>query len=246
MPNERNNAGESTPGLTGDCAFLHEVLNALPCEVVVRDRTSRILFANDAFAASYQSTRAALLGSLDRENWAGFGRSAEEIEAWLAEDREVIDAGRTKDYIQEIHRPSGETVYFHNVKLPFTLADGTCCVLAMYNEVTEQRRLDDKLRRAQAAAAELEGIHKTTVTYAHEINNPLTAILANAQILLDNEDLGAVEYSAEILEMLRDINAAALRIRDVIHKMETLHSAKTRPYLDRSELIDLRGDEPPE
>jgi signal transduction histidine kinase len=118
-------------------------------------------------------------------------------------------------------------------------------VLAMYNEVTEQRRHDDELRQAQAAAAELEGIHKTTVTYAHEVNNPLTAILANTQILLDNEELGAMEYSAEILEMLQDINAAALRIRDVIHQLENLHAAKTRPYLDRSELIDLRDDEPP-
>jgi len=230
----------------GDCAFLFEVINALPCEVVVRDRDSRIIFANDAFAASYNSTRQALLGSLDRENWASRGRSAEEIENWLAEDRQVIEAGSTMDYIQEIQRPGGETVYFHNVKLPFTLADGTRCVLAMYYEVTEQRRHDNELRSAQAAAAELEGIHKTTVTYAHEVNNPLTAILANTQILLDNEELGAMEYSSEILDMLQDINAAALRIRDVIQKMENLHTAKTRPYLDRSELIDLRGDEPSE
>lgn len=238
----KQNRAQPETAAAGNVA-LHRVLDALPYEVVIRDRDSRILYANRAFAASYQSTTDKLIGTRDEENWTRFSRPAEDIANWLAEDREVIEEGQTKDYVQEIQRPDGEVVYFHNVKLPFRLADGSVAVMALYHEVTEQLRRDEELRLAQAAAAELEGIHKTTVTYAHEVNNPLTAILANTQILLDNEDLGFADYPADMSEMLHDINSAAIRIRDVIHKLENLHNAKTKPYLEHDALIDLDAED---
>lgn len=230
-------AAGQQPGLINE-AFLRGVVDALPSEVVVRDAESRILFANSAFGSTYDRTAHEVIGLRDADLWAEFGRPAAQIEGWLAEDREIMASGVTREYVEKIERPSGEVVYFHNVKQPIILADGTRCLLAMYTDVTARETAEEKVREARAHSAELAGIHKTAVTYAHEINNPLTGILGLAQVLLDGD---AAQPDAG--EMLAEIKAAALRIRDVIRKLERINEPRTKPYLNHSQRLDLEDEE---
>lgn len=220
--------------MTTSPAFLRSVVDTLPSEVVVRDADARILFANTAFAATYERTPEQVVGLRDSDLWAEFGRPPEQIAAWLEEDREVLASGVTREYVQRIERPSGEVVYFHNVKKPITLSDGACCLLAMYIDVTQRERAEEEARNARAHAAELAGIHKTAVTYAHEINNPLAGIIGLVQVLVE-ECLDQPEQ----LEMLGEIKTAAERIRDVIRKLESLSEPRTKPYLNHSQRLDL-------
>jgi PAS domain S-box-containing protein len=217
--------------------FLWEVINSLPVEIVVRDADSLILLANSEFCAIQNQTPEEIIGQRDADIWASHGRPQEQIAEWQAEDREIIATGAAKEYIQEIRRESGETVYFHNLKKRLTLPDGSHYVLAMYTEITERKRMEDQLRRARDQAAELSGIHKTSVTYAHEISNPLTGVLALVQVLLEGE-----QCTAEAKAQLKEIQVASERIRDVIRKIDSLREPKTRHYLDRPELLDLRED----
>jgi len=214
--------------------FLRSVVDTLPSEVVVRNTEGRILFANQAFAATYGRTADEVIGMLDPDLWAEFGRPPEQVADWLAEDREVLATGVTREYVERIERPSGEVVYFHNIKKPITLSNGTRCLLAMYIDVTEREQAEEEAQRARAHAAELAGIHKTAVTYAHEVNNPLTGIIGLVQVLIE-ECLDQPEH----LEMLGEIKAAAQRIRDVIHKLESLSEPRTKPYLNHSQRLDL-------
>jgi len=218
--------------------FLRNVVDTVPVEIVVRDAGSRILFANDAFAATYGRKWQEVIGKRDADLWAQHHRPPEEIAAWLAEDREVLEQGVVKDYVQEIRRPSGEIVYFHNVKKPITLANGARCVLAMYSNITERKRVEEELRDTHAQAAELAGIHKTTATYAHEISNPLTGLMGLIQMLID-EPCGPKEAYPMLLEMRN----AAKRISEVLRKLQQLELPKTRSYLGREELLDLDDDE---
>lgn len=227
----------TTPALFDCPIFLTNILATAPLEIVVRDADSRIVFVNEAFSRFYGCCPADMLGLLDKDIWFMYGRSPVQIDDWLTQDRHVLETGDTLEYVQEIIRASGEVVFFHNIKKVITHSDGTRYLMAMYTDITEQQRAENKLSEARRAEAELAGIRKITATYAHEINNPLTGILGLAQILLeDNGD----DESAE--EMLTEIQAAARRIKHVIQKMESISHPKTRPYLERAELIDLRDD----
>ncbi len=97
-------------------------------------------------------------------------------------------------------------------------------------------RMEKSRMASEKQAAELETIHSTTATYAHEINNPLTGILGIAQILLEDDlDSGACR------DMLGDILEAAVRIRNVIHKMEKLTEVRFKPYFGSTEILDLEN-----
>jgi signal transduction histidine kinase len=85
----------------------------------------------------------------------------------------------------------------------------------------------DKARRTVAA--------EMAVTVNHEINNPLTAILGNVQLMM----LRSNELSAETIAKLQTIELSAMRIRDVTQKMMNLREVRSIPYADGSTMIDL-------
>jgi len=215
--------------------FMNTVVNTLPYEIVVRDGDSRILFANEKFANVYGYTADELVGQLDCQMWMDGGRPQEQIDAWLAEDQEILESNESREYIQEIVRPNGNVVHIFNIKQVITLADGSRCILGMYTDVTEAKRTEEELVMARDEAAELAGIRKTAATYAHEINNPLTGILGSVQLIL--EDGG---FDEETTMLLNEVVKASRRIKDVINRMSELDSHSSRPYLDKTEIIDLR------
>lgn len=214
--------------------FLKQVLDTMPGEIVVRDADSRIYFANRAFAATYGLRAEDVIGTLDADHWAARGRPPEQIALWLREDRAVLESGQPIEYVQEINRPNGEHAYFLNYKTAINLADGKRYLFAQYTNITERRRMELKLARAEAVNAELAGIHKATVTYAHEINNPLTGVLALAQLMLEHEDcpMGFREPLCELMD-------AARRIATTIKQLEAIEIPMTKQYLGRLELLDL-------
>ncbi len=214
--------------------FLLRVIDAMPGQVAVRDADSVILFANRAFAATYNKTVEQVTGQRDADLWAEMGRPAEQIALWLAEDREVLASGTGIEYIQEIVRANGEHAYFHNFKEVLHLPGGERYLLAQYADISERRRRELELAQAEALSAELAGIRKIAVTYAHEINNPLTGIIGLAQLMRDHG--GSPQ---ELREMLAQQVDMARRIAAVTHKLQVLVTARTKSYLGRAELLDL-------
>ena len=108
-------------------------------------------------------------------------------------------------------------------------------------DVSEATRLSRELRASEKrimAAAQAATLGEISVALAHELNQPLSAILSNAQaaqrfLATDNFDL------AEIREILTDIVSDNHRATDVIQKMRTLlKKGVLNPQpLDANELI---------
>jgi len=106
------------------------------------------------------------------------------------------------------------------------------------------------LEQKSTAHRELEAVLKMALTMQHEINNPLTGILGNSEILRDWKNLapGDVEKCIDV------INQSARRIRDIVHQMSKVTTVVSAPYLAGKEMIDIRksqsgepggGEEPP-
>ena len=93
-----------------------------------------------------------------------------------------------------------------------------------------RRTAEEELRKARYLA----GIGEMTITIQHEINNPLTGILANAELLImDAKEKG------QPTEELRLIVEQAQRISALVRRMGELKDPKTVEYPGGARMVDL-------
>jgi len=96
-------------------------------------------------------------------------------------------------------------------------------------------------RIAQQEAAKvrwLAGIAETTTALAHEINNPLTTLLMNAELLEEAEP-------GEATESIAQIRIAANRIAGVVQRLASVHEPRSVKYVGDSRMLDLSPEEEP-
>ncbi len=85
----------------------------------------------------------------------------------------------------------------------------------------------------------LSAIVETAVTVNHEVNNPLTAILGNVQLLLlKREDL-----DDDLKEKLKIIEASAMKIKDVTQRLMRLTTPRSVEYSDGTKMVDISEEE---
>ncbi len=89
----------------------------------------------------------------------------------------------------------------------------------------------EKLVKSERAAA----ITETAVTINHEVNNPLTAILGNTQLMLMSRD----KLPADVVAKLETIERSAIKIRETTAKLMSIIEPVTGPYASGLEMIDI-------
>jgi DNA-binding response OmpR family regulator len=105
-------------------------------------------------------------------------------------------------------------------------------------EIAGQRIIQNAARRAAEAELArsrwLAGIGETTIAIEHEINNPLSALLGHAELLLMEEGM-----TAEQRDSLRIIQEQAGRIAEVVRRLAKLKNPQSVEYLGGSRMLDL-------
>ena len=107
-------------------------------------------------------------------------------------------------------------------------------VVHMAEQIERQNKELLETRDRLVIAERLAAIGQIGLTIRHEINNPLTGILGLTQWLLEQEP-GLSESARNDLQTIEDL---ALRIRDIVKKLETVED-QTKPYLGSTRMIDL-------
>ena len=95
-------------------------------------------------------------------------------------------------------------------------------------------------RREQAHATEVEKLktlRKVVASVPHEVNNPLAAILMSAEAL-EHRHGG----DPDVLSRSRMIQENALRIRDILKRLERVRSVVPKPYVAGERILEL-GEE---
>jgi len=92
-----------------------------------------------------------------------------------------------------------------------------------------------------AEKARLQAILETAIAVNHEVNNPLTAVLGNTQLLL----LQAENLDAQTLKRLKAIEESALRIKEVTQKLLKQNKIRTTEYPGGLRMLDLSDSETP-
>jgi hypothetical protein len=124
---------------------------------------------------------------------------------------------------------------FRNIIAELDTPTGYDEVMQAFIQLQEDHKLVVKGERVAA-------ILEAAVAVNHEINNPLTAILGNAQLLLLDKD----KLSPDILNKLNTIEKSAMRIRRVTQKLMAVVEPVTTPYIDGLQMLDLEKSSPEE
>ena len=98
-------------------------------------------------------------------------------------------------------------------------------------DVTEQKELRELLVKAERLAA----IGQIGIAMRHEINNPLTTVIGNTELLMDRIE----GEGGDMKKRLELILNNALRISEIVKRMQELKSDKTVEYRKGVKMTDL-------
>ena len=182
------------------------------------------------------------------------GQTDEDIQdfGWLAavhpDDRErsrqlweqaIIGKGMYENELRVRTRNSGYR-YFHAHAVPILAADGTVHEwIGANTDITDRKKAESELRQQREELARISRIStmgELAASLAHELNQPLTAILSNAQAA--QRFLAAKPADLEeVLDILKDIVQDNTRAGEVIHRMRALAKKEEVAFVR----LDLAG-----
>lgn len=229
--------------------FLRQVIDIAPNLIFAKDRAGRFTLANKAVARIYGTTVDELIGRTD----ADFNVNAAEVAAFREDDLRVMDTLEELVILEEhVTDAAGREHCLQTVKRPIVGADGKADqVLGVATDITAHNLVSREAGSQHGELAHLSRIAmvaQLSASIAHELTQPLTAILGNGQAALQMLDSGAASR-ADVREVLRDIVADGKRAAQVIQGLRMLleRGQPKREPLDANALANdvlriVRGD----
>lgn len=144
---ERKRADES---IRQQQLVLRRVLDTNRNTIFVKDRDSRIVLANQAMADFYGLTVDEVTGQCQSEIHAQYGADPDDIAAWLADDRQVIDFGEPLDREETGTDRNGVTHFYHTMKYRLMIAADRPTVLTITEDITERKLAEEALRESES------------------------------------------------------------------------------------------------
>lgn len=134
-------------------ALLGAVMEAVPGVVYAKDCDGRMLIANRGTAELVGKPLAAIVGRTDLE----FLDDKREAEAVMANDRRIMEQGRTQAIEEAVSGPDGTHLVWFSTKAPLRGADGAVIgVVGASVDITERKRAEEALRAREAELTEAQ------------------------------------------------------------------------------------------
>jgi two-component system sensor kinase FixL len=231
---------KSEEALEKERAFLRQVIDIDPNFIFAKDREGRFTLANRAVAEAYGTTVEDLIGKTD----ADFNPHAEEVQSFHRMDLEVIDTLQERFIPEEpITDAKGKVRWLQTVKRPIIEKDGFANqVLGASTDITWRKATETELQRNRDELAHMTRVStlgELAASLAHELNQPLTGILSNAQAAQRFLSLNPADLD-EVREILKDIVDDDNRAAEVIQKLRALYKKEALAFaaLDLPSVID--------
>ena len=208
---DRKNAEEA---LRGSEKRYRELLDALPVAVYTTDAEGRITLYNEA-AAAFAGRRA----EPGKDQWCVTHRLYRPDGTFLPHDEcpmaVTLHAGEPQRGVEAIaERPDGTRAWF--IPHPTVVRDASGNITGGINvlvDITERKLAEERQQKSDAALRKSEKFAETgrmAATIAHEINNPLEAIV-NLWYLLSQD----TSLSADAQEKLKTLGAELSRVSHI-------------------------------
>jgi PAS domain S-box-containing protein len=215
---------------------LRLITNALPALIAYVDSNQRYRFNNNAYTEWFGISPEQALGRSIRDvvGEGVYRRVGPYVERALA--------GENIRFTEDIDMGDGRLVSIDAIYVPDIAEDGRVCgiyILAL--DVTERNRAQKESKHLQEElihAGRISTMGELAGALAHEINQPLSAIMSNAQAA--RRYLGAPQPDmSEIQEILADIVEDDARAGEVINRLRALlkHAQTDRQALDLNSIL---------
>lgn|GEM_PF-2643035 len=187
--------------------------------ITVMDRDGRVQYTNRALAplAPEETIGRTMFEYIGKEQ---HGLLAQKLQR-------VFETGETQSYEMRSDITGVGPRWFSSKMIPVKHDREVVSVITIASDITERKRVEEereRLRQQLAYAEKMESLGHLARGVAHEINNPLTSVLATAELILDEMCDENVSRS-DIEQIVRE----ARRIQDTIRSF--LGFAKARDFV---------------
>jgi two-component system, LuxR family, sensor kinase FixL len=212
-----------------------DLLNLTHDTIMVRDLNAVITFWNRGAEEMYQWTREEAIGQVSHDLLRTmFPNPLEQITA------ELIRTGRWEGELIHTRRDGTQVVAASRWALQSDEQGRPIATLEINNDITERKQAEEALRKAQqdlAHVSRVTALGELTASIAHEINQPLAAVVTNGNAglrwLAASPNLD--EARAALQRIIRDGNRAS----EVIKRIRALLKKSTlqKMPLDINEVV---------
>lgn len=199
-------------------ARLATIVEHLPCGVMILDAAGKVVMVNDAVGRIAGAVPSGLMPLTDQPQTLDL-RDPDTAAPFPAEQSPIQRAlaGHIVDAQQALFRRPGESVDRRAQLSAAPMRDrqgGVRGAVVVLTEVTE-------LHRAIAERGRLDGAVKTAGLITHELNNKLTAVLANADLIASELEGEARQFAEEIVRNAEDAAEIVARLNQLVRFEET-------------------------
>jgi PAS domain S-box-containing protein len=215
---------------TMDRRFLN-FINSAHDWITIKNLESRYQLVNKSCAHALNRKPADFIGKTPREIFP-----KDQASVIISNDKEVIDCNCYREY-DEAKSINGTVRQFHTVRFPLTDYKGRVVgICNIGRDVTSEKELQAQL----VQSAKLAAVGQLAAGVAHEINNPLTGILAFAEDMMDD-----VPEDSDMHKDLQVIVRETMRCRNIVRNLldfsrqEQLNLESVSPNLIVDQTISL-------
>ena len=214
--------------------ILPQLIDALSDAVVVVDRAQRVVAANRRYLEAFGDRRAAVIGTHcaevlhcpDRDAGSRDGRCSA---------CEVLELKRAVRRVRNMTDPSGAQRRWEATYNPVLGPDDEVShVVEVWRDITERSDLEAQLAHSERLAS----LGTLAAGVAHELNNPMAAILAGVERLrrwLTREQMLPAGSKADVDSVLQGIERETQRCTETTSKLLLL----AQPYRAATAWVDL-------
>ena len=186
--------------------------------ISIKDLDGRYVIVNPVCAAAFNKKPEDFIGKSPQELL-----DPKVTQSIIAHDKNVLQQNKHMAF-DEIFTIDGRDHHFHTVRFPLHDYKGsTIGVCTISRNVSSERDLQNQL----AQSAKLAAVGKLAAGVAHEINNPLTGILAFAEDMIEE-----FEDDSPFKDDINVIIREALRCRDIVRNLLDF-SRQDTPHLEK-------------
>jgi PAS domain S-box-containing protein len=206
---------------------MQAMLDHVPAAVYWKDADGRYQSVNHRFEEVFHVTSNMAVGRTDHELFP-----AARGEAYRDSDQRVMQ-GKQEMEFEEAVNLDGETRIHFSIKFPLLDLDGRpYAVCGVSTDVTELRKTRQEVTELRHQVWHAERVARTdaiAASLAHELNQPLAAILSNAQAALRFLDQPAPD-TGELREILSDIVHDDKRASGVVSGLRSISRRQEMPH----------------
>ncbi len=215
--------------------FLESLIDASVDGIIASDMDGNIILYNQGAERIYGYRPEEVVGRMSvRQLYPGDG--AAEVLRKLRSDQHG-GLGRLSPTLMEALGKNGERIPIRLSAAMIYERGEPVATFGIFTDLREKLRVEERLAEAQQKLASTEKqalIAELAGTAAHELNQPLTSVMAYAELLKRKLEEGTPEFrAAEVL--VRE----AERMADIVKKIGKMTKYETKSYVGEQRILDL-------